>query len=182
MATTLKIAATSAADERLASDGRMLDAYLGQLFALLSGLVEVAERKLAALRRAQVAELEECTAREGELLQQVRQTEQQRRAVLARFAQRLPDGQQAAPNLQELAVGLPEPISSSLRARSAGVRHVATVLQEKNRLAARVAHDLQSHLHGIFADLRKVNSETVVYGAQGEHKHTRVRSLVDAVG
>ena len=84
--------------------------------------------------------------------------------------------------LGEIAGYLPEPTASAIRARSMALREMAQTLKRKNRLAAQVAQDLQTHIRGIFAELAKVNQEQVVYGPRGNHEQTSTRSWVDAVG
>jgi hypothetical protein len=84
--------------------------------------------------------------------------------------------------LKDIAARLPEPLASSLRARSTVLQTSAAELQRKNRLAGRVAQNLQSHIRGIFADVAAAAQESLVYGPQGQHETGRPRCWVDAVG
>lgn len=156
--------------------------YLGTLHASLKNLVTLANEKLAALRRADAAALVDCATREGVLVRDVLLGEQQRDALLARVAQRLPAEAGEVTTVSALAACLPEPVSSSLRARGAALRAVATELQRKNRVVAAVAQNLQAHIRGIFAELAKATQETLVYGAKGQPEASSTRCCVDAVG
>ena len=155
---------------------------LGALHGLLKQLVEQAEAKLAGLRTADSQALQACAARETELLQQVARNAQERQMILARVAQELRPPLRPDAPLAELIERFPEPQASILRARSLALRESAAQLQGKNRLAARVAHHLQTHLRAIFSELAKAAAESVVYGPKGQHEQTRLRSCLDAVG
>lgn len=161
---------------------RALLECLGVLQEVLKRLEELAGQKLDALRHADTEALQRCAAEESSLLERVQVTKQQRKAILARLAQSLRWRGAATACLTEIADRLGEPFSSSIRARTVPLREIAARLEEKNRLAARVAHDLQKHVRGIFADLAKLNQESVVYGPEGQPAQTTARSWVDAVG
>jgi flagellar biosynthesis/type III secretory pathway chaperone len=155
---------------------------LGVLHTLLKQLAEQADAKLAALRAADAKALQACAARETELLQQVTRNAQERQATLARLAQHLRPPLRPDLPLAALIEQFPEPQASILRARSVALRESAGKLQEKNRLAARVAHHLQTHIRAVFTELAKVNQESVVYGPKGQHEQAALRSCLDAVG
>jgi hypothetical protein len=161
---------------------RDLVGHLLRLGTALSELTALAGEKLTAIRRADSAALEQCAAREGALLQRVFREEGQRKAVLARLAQGLqcPDAERV--RLTEIAARLPEPLASSLRARGAVLRDQAAELQQKNRLAAAVARNLQSHLRSLFAEVAGRSNEAPVYGPQGQQDSSVTRGWVDAVG
>jgi flagellar biosynthesis/type III secretory pathway chaperone len=155
---------------------------LGALHALLKQLAAQADAKLAALRAADAKALQACATNETELLQQLARNAQERQAILARLAQHLPQPLRPEIPLSELIEEFPEPQASILRARSVALRESAAQLQEKNGLAARVAHRLQTHIRAVFAELAKVNQESVVYGPKGQHEQAGLRSGLDAVG
>jgi flagellar biosynthesis/type III secretory pathway chaperone len=161
---------------------RALLAALGTLHGLLKQLVEVAGQKLTALRRADSPGLNECTKRELALLQQVYQAEQERNATVARLAQALQCPELRAGPLRLLVARVAEPLHSHLQAKMAGLREVAAALRQKNEVAGRVAHDLQVHIRGIFAELAKAQQETVGYGPAGQQRATAARVMVDALG
>ncbi len=166
----------------LETSARQLNENMAGLHGQLRELLALAQEKLTALRSADADTLRSCAAREALVLQQVFRDEQERRASLARLAQCLPVPDEHRQSLEHIANLLPEPFSSALRARNAALREVATQLQEKNKLAARVAHNLQSHIRSVFAELAKANQESVVYGPKGQHEQRNVRSWLDAVG
>lgn len=176
---TLKPGATHPVPDALA---RQLDENVAGLHSRLRQLLELAQEKLAALRSANADALQSCAARESNLLEQVLHNEQERTAVLARLAQTLHLPAEHKQSLEHIADLLAEPRRSALRARNAALRDVATQLQEKNKLVARVAHNLQSHIRGVFAALAKVNQESIVYGPKGQHEQRNIRSWLDAVG
>ncbi len=159
-----------------------LSTQLAGLHEAMRKLAEVAREKLAALRAADAVALHRCAGREGELLSQVFRQQQGRNATIARLAQslRLPDPGRA--RLAEVTANLPEPLASSLRARGVALREVAEELQRGNKIAAAVAHNLQEHLSGIFAELAGAAQESQVYGPQGQHEPSTSRCWVDAVG
>ena len=166
----------------IAGAARELGQQLASLHAALKSLAELATTKLAAMRRADTAELERCAAREEALLREVVCSEQGRRALLARVAQELQYPEPARASLTDLTERLPEPLASSFRARNAALRETALELQRKNRLAAGVAHNLQSHLRGVFAEVAGIAQQPVGYGPQGQQAVGRPRCWVDAVG
>jgi len=161
---------------------RELVGCLSNLQTALKRLLALAEEKLAAMRAADVGALRDCALREDALLKQVFMEEKQRKAVLARVAQSVPCSGQERVSLTELADHLPEPLASSLRARSTALQALAEKLQQKNRVAANVAQNLQSHIRGVFAAVAKVGQETGVYGPRGEHESNVERRWIDAVG
>lgn len=159
-----------------------LGRYLADLHARLKELVALTDEKLSALKRADVAALDACAIREQVLVKDVLTREEQRNAILARVAQCLPSKPRPGAGLTEIADLLPEPAASALRARSVALRGLATELQRKNRIAADVARNLQTHIRGIFAEVAKAAQESVVYGSSGQHELSSVRRCVDAVG
>ncbi len=164
------------------SDGRALLACLADLQGLVTHLLDLANQKLAAMRRADAAALQHIAAREAGLIDQVQRHKQVRHAVLARLAQGLRAPELPAAGLEKIAARLPEPQASSIVARTRGLREIALALEQKNRLAAEVAHRLQSHVRGLFSQLAQAGQESVVYGPRGQHEQTRTRVWVDAVG
>jgi hypothetical protein len=156
--------------------------YLQTLHTLLKKLEELANEKLAALRKADSAALVDCAAREGVLIRDVLFGQQQRDALLARVAQRLPADAGEVTTVSALAQHFSEPISSSLRARGAALRAVAIELRRKNNVVSEVARNLQAHIHGIFTDVANASQETLVYGAKGNPEKSRTRFCVDATG
>lgn len=160
----------------------LLDTALAALHGLLRQLVGVTNDKLAAIRNADAAGLHCCAVREAELLNDLFAGEAQREVVLARLAQQVLAPHSDRPRLTVLIDALPEPSASRIRARNAGLQQVAGELQKKNALVADVARRLQRHIRGIFADLAKAQTETVVYGRNGQHEQSTTRAWVDAVG
>jgi len=156
--------------------------YLATLHGLLVELVEQSRRKLDALRRADPAALDACTATEGELLRQVFAAAQGRAAVLARLAQALHVPDARALRLSAVADLVPEPLASTVRARCAAVAAEAGELQRKNRVAAEVARSLQEHLRGVFAELAAASREARGYGPEGRPAAGGARTWMDAVG
>ncbi|MBI5865546.1 MAG: flagellar export chaperone FlgN [Planctomycetes bacterium] len=155
---------------------------MATLHEQLLSLLDLASRKLAALRNADVAALSQLATEEAAQLESLARADADRPAIIARLAQQLPGPRIAPLKLSALSEKLPEPFSSQIRAKSEGLRAIATRLEEKNRLAAIVARTLHKHIRGVFADLAKANQETVVYGRTGQHEQRTTRSWVDAVG
>lgn len=149
---------------------------------VLQQLAQLAGSKITALRAADTPALEACAAREEQLLREVFRREQQRKAVLARTAQALHVATDHGVTLGDLAAALPEPLASSLWARSAGLQAAAEELQRKNQLVALVAQKLQSHIRGIFAEVAGVTTATPLYGPAGQRDARATRTWVDAVG
>jgi hypothetical protein len=162
----------------------LLDA-LSALHELLKQLLELARAKLAAMRAADAPELQRCAARECGVLERLFERERRRDAVLARLAQSLHWDSTGPPRLSEVAAKLPDPFSSRLRAKTAGLRQTANELRRENRLAAEVAQHLHKHVRAVFEDIEdiaRVNQESVVYGPNGRHEHRTSKTWVDAVG
>ena len=159
----------------------LLDA-LSALHELLNQLLELARAKLAAMRAADAPGLQRCAARECGVLERLFERERHRDAVLARLAQSLQWDATGPPRLSEVATKLPEPFSSRLRAKTAGLRQTANELRRENRLAAEVAQHLHKHIRAVFEDIARVNQESVVYGPNGRHENRTSKTWVDAVG
>jgi hypothetical protein len=157
-------------------------AVLSPLHQLLKRLLQLARAKLDAMRRADAVALQRCAAEECGLLERVFAHEDRRNAALARLAQTLHSEDAPRARLAEIAQRLPEPFSSRLRARTAGLRRTADELRQKNRLAADVARHLHDHIRAVFDDVARVNQESVVYGPSGKHQHRTNETWVDAVG
>ena len=149
--------------ESVPAADELLDS-LSSLQDWLRQLTELAEVKLQAMRRADAEGLHRCAARECQVLEQLFQCERARDAIVARVAQALRYEADERPRLTEIAEKLPEPASSRLRAKIAGLQQVSTNLRQKNRLAAEVARHLHKHIRAVFEDLAQVNRESVVYG------------------
>lgn len=150
--------------------------------AQLTELLEITERKLAALGKADVSGLHDCLQAEAGALEQVVAGEPQRRAILARLAQRLHLPSDPAPPLTKITEQLPEPEASLLRAKTQGLRAAAEKLKKKNGLAASVAQRLHSHIRIALADVANANQRPVGYGPSGRVEQRTTRSWVDAVG
>ncbi|TWT41867.1 FlgN protein [Phycisphaerae bacterium RAS1] len=164
------------------ADVLQLLTLLGRWQAQLAGLLQIADDKLAAMKRADADALTACAQREEALLRGVGAGEQERHELLARLAQALPGGPSRIARLSDLAGILPEPLASQILAKNAGLRQAALKLREKNRLAAGVARHLQLHIRGVFAEVAKAGQESIVYGPQGRHEQRNRLSFVDAVG
>jgi flagellar biosynthesis/type III secretory pathway chaperone len=161
---------------------RDLLTMLHALHESLKQLLELAGRKLLAMRAADTDALQDCATEERAVLQTLFARQQKRDAVLARLAQSLPNHDGRLLALPELAGRLPEPFSSRLRARSLGVRQTADALRAKNQLVARVARNLHAHIRAVFADMAKVNQEAVGYGPNGKQEQRNRQTWIDAVG
>jgi hypothetical protein len=171
------------------ADARSLEQHVHDLLATLNALqqmlgqlLDLAVRKLAAMRHADTGALHKCAAEESVVLHALFEKEKERDAVIARLAQSLPLPEGGPLRLSHIAERLPEPLGSRLRAKTLGLRQVAGALQEKNRLAARVARNLHTHICAVFEDVAKVNQESVVYGPSGKHEQRNKETWVDAVG
>ena len=170
-------------------EAHSLEAQVGELLETVSALhemlkqlLELARAKLVAMRAADAAALQRCAARECGVLERVFEQERQRDAVLARLAQSLHWDYAAPPRLSEIAGKLPEPFSSRLRAKTAGLRQTANELRRENGVAAEVARHLHKHIRAVFEDIARVNQESVVYGPSGKHEQRTNQTWVDAVG
>lgn len=155
---------------------------LSALQATLRALLDAAETKLAAMRRADNAALHAGAAREHGLLEQVLRLDRERGAILARAAQELRRPDLAAATLGELAAALDEPEKSRFLAKNAALKDLAATLKKKNDLAGRVARNLQCHIRAIFADIAKVAQTPTGYGPAGRTATDARRVCLDAVG
>ena len=161
---------------------RELLELLSALHELLKRLLELARAKVDAMRGADAVGLQRCAAEECGLLERLFEHEDQRNAAFARLAQSLHWNDVARVRLSDIAERLPEPFSSRLRARTAGLRRTADELRQKNRLAAEVARHLHDHIRAVFEEVARVNQESVVYGPSGKHEQRTNETWVDAVG
>ncbi len=161
---------------------RELNDLLAKLQTGMTELLELAGQKLAGMRKADAQGLHDCAAREAALLKEVLYGQQQRNAILARLAQALHVQTPRPVTLSDISAALPEPVASALRARSAALQELARDLQRKNKIAASVAQNLQTHIRGVFAEIANVANESLGYSPAGKHEVKRTRCWVDAVG
>ena len=159
-----------------------LNECLGELHALVKQLGDNAGAKLAAMRRADAATLQQLALDEEDTLRRTAVVERRRAATLAALAQALHWPAARGAKLDELATQLPEPAASQIRARNTGLRVVAENLQKNTRLVADVARSLQTHIRAILEELAGANLEVIRYGAKGTHERTAARTWVDALG
>lgn len=163
----------------------LADALLAALAtwrAQIAQLVEITERKLSAMRRADLEAMHNCLAAEAAALETVVHGERERRAILAALAQRLHLPPEPLPMLSQITAQLPEPKASLLRAKTLGLQDLAERLQKRNALAATVAQRLQMHLRAAVAEAAEANQTAVGYGPSGREEKRITRSWVDAVG
>lgn len=161
---------------------RELQDHLTQFQSLLAQLLDLSRQKLAAIREADVDGLNQCTSDEAQALERVFRCEQDRHAIIARIAQNVRLKDPARNSLSEIVDQLPEPISSTIRARMRGLQEIAEQLQRENRLVALVARDLQGHIRGVFSDLANARRVAIGYGREGQVESVTTRTWVDAVG
>lgn len=178
LAPTLKFPAA----QQAGPDPHVLLAELTALHDQLKRLVELAERKLHALRSANAFELQRCAGEEDELVAALYGKTPGAGAVLAGLAQRLRDAAGEAGRLSDLARNFAPPISSQIQARIAGLRELARKLEEKNRLVASVARGLHGAMRAVLEDVREARRETVGYQASGRSASRAKESWIDAVG
>jgi flagellar biosynthesis/type III secretory pathway chaperone len=160
----------------------VLLATLGRLHVHLQTLLQAALDKLQAMRTADTNALNEVTQREHQALQKVQRAEQERRAAVARLAQHLHVADPHAQPLSELVSGVREPVRSQIHAKISGLQALAQQLQEKNRVAALVAQELQNHVQSVFSAVLAPAQSMDGYGPQGERHPTGNRMIVDALG
>ncbi|MGE0481724.1 MAG: flagellar export chaperone FlgN [Phycisphaerae bacterium] len=166
----------------LASAAQDICECFTELYTGMTELADLAEQKLAAVRRADTAALAACTSAEAERLNGVARLDQRRAAALAALAQQLHDPTLARARLEEIAKKLPVPFSARLQAKSTGLRQIAERLQEKNRVFAGVARNLQSHVRAVLNDLTGAAAGGPAYGRDGKMETAAGRCLVDALG
>lgn len=164
------------------ADGLALIGILGELQTLVMRLVECAEEKLRAIRCAGAEALQACVAREMLDLDELLAAERKRDAVVARIAQQLQQPGLRRASMTQVAEKFPEPLRSSIHARCMGLRQTAEKLQQKNRVAAEVAHGLQSHVRAVFGELAKAGRDTTTYAGNGRMRHTEKQLVIDALG
>lgn len=164
------------------ADVQDLLATLEELGGHLTSLLSLCDRKLVAMKAADVPALNQVAGEEERELQKMLRRDGQRDAVLARLAQALRLGGSTPSRLSEIAARLPEPFCTEILGKSAELRRLATNLEEKTRLAAAVAQSVQSHIRAVFAEVARAGQETVVYGRSGQHEAVTRQTWVDAVG
>lgn len=175
--------AARAADwDRIQSECEAFLAALSGIRDALKRLRSIADEKLGAMRAADTQKLAELPAQEAAVLRELSEHEAARGAALARLAQSLPTEIDSAVKLSDLATSMPEPFSSQILAKTAGLRAAARELEGSNRLVAAVAQALHRHLRGVLAEVASANQQTVVYGSTGRHEQRTTRSWVEAVG
>lgn len=178
----IRIATDASVATGIAGLAAQLNECLGELHGLVKQLGDNAAAKLAAMRRADAATLQQLALDEEDTLRRTAAAERRRSAILAALAQALHWPQARGAKLDELAARIPEPAASQIRARNTGLRAVAENLRKNTRLVADVARSLQTHIRAVLDELAGAHLETVRYGANGTHERTAARTWVDALG
>lgn len=155
---------------------------LCKLMAALEGLhgelAVLVERKIEAMRRADVEGLTELGAREVALTQRLREQDGARRQVLERIGKEL--GQNAARSrtltVSQLTTHLDEPQCGLLMDAARKLRAAVFKSARVNRLAGVIARDVLEHMRWVFASVRPKGQSSGEYGgARMEHR------ILDAV-
>ncbi len=155
---------------------------LEQTHQSLRALQALADQKLQHLRSADSEGLTRGATQEALLLDELLRCGQKRQAILARLAQQLHWPQVLTARLTQIAQAAPQPLASQILAKNAVLREVASALEKKNQLAARVARGLHNHVRAVLAELAKAANASVGYGRDGQHEPTGVERWIDAVG
>ena len=161
--------------------GRLL-AVIDELYGHYQRMVKLADDKLSALRGADVAELNRCTAEEGRWLREMLTASDDSPAILARLAQSMRAFGPPGMRLTEIAAAVQEPHRSRIAAKTRGLQELAHALAEKNKLAAAVARGLHTHVRSVFAAVAQAGQESIGYARDGREKHTNQNAILDAVG
>lgn len=157
-------------------------AVIDELYGHYQRIAQLADDKLAALRRADAVELNRCAAEEGRLLRKLLAAPNEEPATLARLAQCMRALGPPGRRLSEISASLPEPHASRIAAKTQGLQQLARALAEKNRLAAAVAHGLHTHVRSVFAAVAEAGQESVGYARDGRVQRGSHNALLDAVG
>ena len=151
--------------------GRVQDLLdlLVEMLPLHDSLVETAQRKLQAMRRCDLQQMEDCLRREATLTATIRDRETARRRLMEAIGADLGLSrvESQAMSVSQLAVRLDENRSLKLRAMA---RQLAAVLEEiarVNRAVTLFAREMLDHYRFVFNEVTKGFAEAPVYVSSG---------------
>jgi len=149
------------------------------LEALHGDLTVLVERKIDAMRRADVEGLTELGAKEVALTQRLRERDAMRRQVLERIGKELGQTPARARTLTvtQLTAHLDAAQCAQLMDAARKLRAAVFKSARVSRLAGAIARDVLDHMRWVFASVRpKGQSSSEFGGARMEHR------ILDAVG
>lgn len=152
---------------------------MGTLESLHGDLAGLMERKVDAMRRADVEGLSELGAKEIALTQRLRERDVMRRRVLERIGKELGLNAARARTLtvSQLSPHLDEPQRANLMEAARKLRSAVFRSARTNRLAGVIAREVLEHMRWVFASVRRLGQEGNEYGG-GRMEHR----ILDAVG
>lgn len=153
-------------------------ALMSTLEELHGELAEVAERRMDAMRRADLEAMAALSVRDAELARRLRETEEARRGVLERIGSTTVrnGGRNRMPTVSQLSLILDEGERARLMDAAKRLRAAVFRSGRLHRLAGSVAREVLDHLRWVFASMREKGVGESGYGVTGQG-----RRILDAV-
>ncbi|MEK6798158.1 MAG: flagellar protein FlgN [Planctomycetota bacterium] len=128
----------------------------GHLAGLQDELFELIDRKIAAMRRADVAAMQECAAREQSLVQRLQEREGLRRQLTDLVGEELalPPGAARCLTVSRLAGRLGDQERRNLNDAAGKLRSAVLKVQQAHRVAGMICREITRHLAWVFAAVR----------------------------
>ncbi len=156
------------ADPRLEPLVSGIESVMQQSYELHAALLELLQRKRAALAAADNAGMIELCKLENEKVQMISELEKNRQELVARLTL-LTDPNAAAPlALRDLAMKLPEPARTRLLTKRQLLRDRISQVKEQTSVARKATETLLRHVQGLVRTVNGFAAGGAAYGRRGE--------------
>ena len=159
---------------------RMMDHLRSQQERLL----DVMQRKLEAMRRADTSTMQSLAEREQHLVARLERHEEARRRLMQPLVTTLGLNSEAADRwtVSQLAAHLPAPERATLLAAADTLREVVWRVQQANRHAAVVSREILNHMKWVFASVQPAAAKPAGYAGDGTAVTSATNRLFEVVG
>lgn len=146
-------------------------------------LITVVESKIAAMKSADAASLQEVGRDERELLKNLAERDARRASLMQSLARQCGMSAKAARSatVSQIGSNLPSAERELLAGAAARLQPVMARAAQANRVAGTIARQVTSHMKFVFSALRPAQPNPVGYGLRGE-TFVPESAIVDVVG
>lgn len=155
----------NAASDRVSELVKLLDG----LCELQGQLIKLAGAKMEAMRRADVARLQELGVEECAITRRLQARDALRRDLMRGIEadMGLPGVDAGTVTVSRIVEHLPEPVRTQITDVATCLRHAVTQAAQANRVAGSVAREMVNHLHWVFSSVRPKSDQPIGYSHSG---------------
>lgn len=147
---------------------RELSHLLDRLTREHARLLALADRRAAALSRADIRDLRVCVVEENEVVQRIAAIDKERAALVARLAARLGVGSSDGLTISALAQRFDERDRARLTTQASSLRALIERVRAVNDATRDAADTLAGHMRGVIRTVEHKLSTSGAYGPTGE--------------